>query len=216
MRSKWKDWDYLNIWIFGTVAVFDLVPAIAFICAGEYAMGSWILAVSLYAGIAAWLSYRIWDDRFVERFMEKYTVARLPCGASIELVEVGTLYDPSVPGRYKKAESPATVLKVVGCRDVAYHGRHGCPRLRALSDFFVAERNASPVAGSDAGGVDEHGIPPVIYGFNGGERHCLPLNGIDFCFYPDAYTVPSPVPDSVEHGKKEAADAKDEASPVER
>ena len=214
MRSKWKDLDYLNIWIFGTVAVADFIPGIMCIVEGEYTKAFWIIAVCLYAGVAAWLSYRIWDRRFVERFMEKYTVARLPCGASIELVEVGTLYDPSVPGHYKKAESPATVLKVVGCRDVAYHGRNGCPRLRALSDFFVAERNASLAAGSDAGGVDENGIPPVIYGFNGGERHCLPLNGIDFCFYPDAYSLPSPAPDRVGDAEAEARNSKAEGDPV--
>lgn len=216
MRSKWKDWDYVNSWIFGTAAVSGFFPVIRCIVEGKYTEAVWIIAVCLCAGIASWLSYRIWDDRFVERFMEKYTVARLPCGASIELVKVGTLYDPSVPGHYKKAESPATVLKVVGCRDVAYHGRHGCPRLRALSDFFVAERNASPAAGSDAGGVDENGIPPVIYCFNAGEHHCLPLNRIDFCFYPDAYTVPTPVPDRVEHGKKEARNSQAEGDPVER
>lgn len=67
MKNKWKDWDYLNIWIYSTVAVVNCIQGIAFICAGAYAMGSWILAVSLYAEVAAWLSYRLWVLRFVER-----------------------------------------------------------------------------------------------------------------------------------------------------
>ena len=216
MRSKWKDWDYLNIWIFGTVAVADFIPAIKFICDGEYAKGFCILAVSLYAGIAAWLSYRIWDRRFVERFMEKYTVARLPCGANIELGEIVSVRDRSVSRHDIELKTPVECFTVHACRHVVDEGVSACPRLNALLRFAMAERK--PLKEAVANKADagyEDWIDPVVEHIDS-ECQCVPLLRECFCDYPKSHMVSSPVPYRVEHGKKEARNSQAEGDPVER
>ena len=93
MRSKWKDWDYLNIWIFGGAAVADLVSAIMIICAGDYVTGFWTLSVSLYAMIVAYLSCRLFVARRVADTVVKDAIEfrdgrkslRLGCGAIVRM-----------------------------------------------------------------------------------------------------------------------------------
>ena len=213
-RSKWKDLDYLTTWILGTLAVSDLASAIVLICAGDYAKGFWILAESLCAGPAAWLSYRIWDSRFVERFMEKYTVARLPCGANIELGEIVSVRDRSVSRHDIELKTPVECFTVHACRHVVDEGVSACPRLNALLRFAMAERKPPKEAvanKADAGYEDW--IDPVVEHINS-ECHCVPLLHECFCDYPKFHMVSSPVPDRVEHGKKEARNPKAEGDPV--
>lgn len=214
MRSKWKDWDYLNIWIFGGVAVGDFIPGIMCIVEGEYTKAFWIIAVCLYAGMAAWLSYRIWDRRFVERFMEKYTVARLPCGANIELGEIVSVRDRSVSRHGIELKTPVECFTVHACRHVVDEGVSACPRLNALLRFAMAERK--PLKEAVANKADagyEDWIDPVVEHMDS-ECHCVPLLHECFCDYPKSHMVSSPARDGVGDAEAEARNSKDEGDPV--
>ena len=69
------------------------------------------------------------------------TLAILPCGTKIEIAEIDSFYDPSVPERRIKTEpsSAPELITVYACWNVCKNGLDKCPRLYALLDFLRHE-----------------------------------------------------------------------------
>ena len=163
------------------------------------------------------------DTRPKEQFLcegWRGTLAILPCGAKIEIAEIDSFYDPSVPERRIKTEpySAPECITVYACWNVCKNGLDKCPRLYALLDFlrhegFVAE--GKKPAPRKADGSDAN-TPDTIVEYRKGEYDCLPFSAHHICGYPKSWAVRKPARDGVGDAEAEARNSKAEGDPVER
>ena len=148
------------------------------------------------------------------------TLAILPCGAKIEIAEIDSFYDPSVPERRIKTEpsSAPECITVYACWNVCKNGLDKCPRLYTLLDFlrhegFVAE--GKKPAPRKADGSDAN-TPDTIVEYRKGEYDCLPFSAHHICSYPKSWAVRKPARDGVGDAEAEARNSQAEGDPVER